>query len=222
MQEIKDSGFKEFQVEETGSAQHWNVTIIGPSNTPYENGKFKLECIFGKQFPFKPPKIRMDTKIFHVNINHTGKICIDSLLKGWNKEMTFLMILQDIKEILEDPDVASSINDTALQIYATNMNTYNQIAAKWSIKFANGNGGNYLKYNNMDNIDDINIDTLNDIDKIENIDNIIVKPKNKAIENSDSKDNIINDNPKTGIIENLDMYVKLIFSIYIIILFNKI
>jgi ubiquitin-conjugating enzyme (huntingtin interacting protein 2) len=52
-------------------------TIKGPEGTPYEGGVFQINITIPKQYPFEPPKMKFDTKIWHPNISsQTGAICL--------------------------------------------------------------------------------------------------------------------------------------------------
>jgi ubiquitin-conjugating enzyme E2 D/E len=58
---------------------HWQATIMGPEGTPYHGGVFFLSIHFPGDYPFKPPKIKFTTRIYHCNINSNGSICLDIL-----------------------------------------------------------------------------------------------------------------------------------------------
>ena len=69
-------------------AQCWSVgdsvdtleaNIVGPPDTPYSGGVFKLEILIPDRYPFEPPKMRFLTKIYHPNVDDGGRICLDIL-----------------------------------------------------------------------------------------------------------------------------------------------
>jgi len=57
----------------------WNITLIGPKDSPYEGGIFKCIMEFPENFPLYPPKFLFDTKIYHPNIYEDGRVCISIL-----------------------------------------------------------------------------------------------------------------------------------------------
>lgn len=67
---------------------HWQATIIGPNDSPYAGGVFLATIHFPPDYPFKPPKVALRTKVFHPNINSNGNICLDILKEQWSPALT--------------------------------------------------------------------------------------------------------------------------------------
>ena len=82
----------------------WYATIIGPADSPFEGGVFKLTLQFCQDYPFKPPIVRFVTKMFHPNINSRGRICLDVLKENWNPVLTIGKLLLSITSFLVDPN----------------------------------------------------------------------------------------------------------------------
>ena len=61
----------------------WQATIMGPGDSPYQGGVFFLTIKFPTDYPFKPPKVQFNTKIYHPHINASGGICLDILKDQW-------------------------------------------------------------------------------------------------------------------------------------------
>ena len=53
--------------------------ILGPPNTPYDGGVFQVKIDIPVDYPFSPPEIRFQTKIYHPNVDPSGNICLDIL-----------------------------------------------------------------------------------------------------------------------------------------------
>ena len=82
----------------------WNATILGPEDSPYQGGIFSLNINFPADYPFKPPKINFETKIYHCNINSNGAICLDILKDNWSPALTIPKVLLSISSLLTDPN----------------------------------------------------------------------------------------------------------------------
>jgi len=116
----------------------WNATIIGPEKTPYENGVFKLSIDFPDNYPFKPPKVKFNTRIFHPNINKHGSICLDILNKSWSPALTVSKLLLSISSLLSDPNPDDPLDIRAAEVYNKNKEEYFIMAKQYTLKYASG------------------------------------------------------------------------------------
>ena len=115
----------------------WRATIIGPEKTPYENGVFYLDLMFPDGYPFKPPKVKFETKIFHPNINKYGNICLDILSQNWSPALTVCKVLLSISSLLDDPNPSDPLNIRAADIYNNNYEEFFATAQNYTLKYAN-------------------------------------------------------------------------------------
>merc|ERR1712131_339068 len=73
----KDSNISASPIDESNMYK-WHGIIIGPKDTPYEGGIFRLEITFPTDYPFKAPRVDFITRIYHCNVY--GKyLCLDIL-----------------------------------------------------------------------------------------------------------------------------------------------
>ena len=114
----------------------WNATIIGPSNSPYAGGLFKLSVNFPDRYPFKPPKVKFITKIFHPNINRNGSICLDILNTNWSPALTIIKVLLSISSLLTDPNPDDPLSKEAAKAYLANKDEYNKRARIMTLQYA--------------------------------------------------------------------------------------
>lgn len=64
-----------------------NVLMIGPTNTPYEDGFYFFDIEIPKDYPFSPPKVKYCTQNgktrFNPNLYVNGKVCL-SIINTWS------------------------------------------------------------------------------------------------------------------------------------------
>lgn len=114
----------------------WNGTIIGPSDSPYEGGLFKLKIEFPVDYPFKPPTVTFITKVFHPNINASGGICLDILKNEWSPSLTIGKVLLSISSLLTDPNPKDPLVPEIARLYETNIEQFNRVAKEYTQKYA--------------------------------------------------------------------------------------
>lgn len=115
---------------------HWKAVIIGPSDTPYEGGKFHLDVNFPREYPFKPPTIKFDTKIYHVNISDSGSICLDILKTKWSPALDMQKVLLSLSSLLSEPNPSDPLNTAVVNVYRTSPELFISTAQAWTKKYA--------------------------------------------------------------------------------------
>ena len=115
---------------------HWKAVITGPSDTPYEGGKFHLDIMFPEEYPFKPPSIKFDTKVYHPNISYGGAICVTILKTGWSPALDITRILLSISSLLSDPNPDDPLNSDVTDVYRSSPELFIATAQNWTKKYA--------------------------------------------------------------------------------------
>ena len=117
---------------------HWQATILGPEDTPYEGGVYMLNIHFSAEYPFKPPKINFITKIYHCNINSSGGICLDILKDQWSPALTVSKVLLSISSLLTDCNPDDPLVTDIAKLYRTNRKLHDAKAREYTLQYAMG------------------------------------------------------------------------------------
>jgi ubiquitin-conjugating enzyme E2 D/E len=114
----------------------WQATIVGPSETPYEGGVFNLQISYPTDYPFKPPKVRFMTKVYHPNINEAGEICLSLLKDDWFPGITTGKILLSLSGLLSLPNLDNPLVPDIATVYITDREKFNRIAKEYTVTYA--------------------------------------------------------------------------------------
>ena len=116
---------------------HWSGTIFGPGDTCYEGGIFRIDIQIPEDYPFKPPKMKFETKIWHPNISSvTGAICLDILKNEWTPALTIRTALVSLQALLSCPEPDDPQDAEVAKEYKQDIEKFYQTAKYWTKQFA--------------------------------------------------------------------------------------
>ncbi|GBG25743.1 Ubiquitin-conjugating enzyme E2 E2 [Hondaea fermentalgiana] len=110
----------------------WDVFIIGPPGTAYQNGIYRAVMRFPDSYPMEPPSIQFSCKMYHPNIYRDGKVCISTLQcpprgelganfsEYWRPVLGAEQALLSVVSLLSDPNVNDPANQYAAQLWVVN------------------------------------------------------------------------------------------------------
>jgi ubiquitin-conjugating enzyme E2 D len=114
----------------------WDVTLIGPENSPYAGGKFVLRLIFPTQYPFKPPELHFQTTIYHPSVvTATGEVC-SAVLGNWGPTLTAEHCLMTVYSLLQVPSPDHPLEQDIAQQLATKPKEFEKMAKKFTKDYA--------------------------------------------------------------------------------------
>ena len=124
----------------------WRITMVGPRNTPYDQGLFTIIATFPPDYPNHGPDFKFNNKIYHLNVdfkNDLGHICINSINewritgKVTNKPCYKVkQALFDIFCLFYNQGVVGVYYDWMVKQYVERPAEFNAEAKNWTQKYA--------------------------------------------------------------------------------------
>ncbi|KAI6692066.1 hypothetical protein NL676_019776 [Syzygium grande] len=84
----------------------FNVMILGPTQSPYEGGVFKLELFWPDEYPMAAPKL--------------GRICLDILKDKSSPALQIRAVLLSIQALLSSPNPDDPLSENIAKHWKTN------------------------------------------------------------------------------------------------------
>lgn len=122
-----------------GDLYTWEIIILGPANSLYENGLFKAVMVFPERYPESPPKFKFISEMWHPNIDKEGNVCIsilhepgddaygyESVAERWMPVRNPESVIISITSLFDCPNIDSPANLDAAREYRENRDTYNR------------------------------------------------------------------------------------------------
>jgi ubiquitin-conjugating enzyme E2 N len=118
--------------------RYFKVMIMGPKESPYEGGVFRLELFLPEDYPMASPKVRFLTKIYHPNIDKLGRICLDILKDKWSPALQIRTVLLSIQALLSAPNPDDPLAENVAKHWKENEKDAIATAKEWTRQWAQG------------------------------------------------------------------------------------
>lgn len=116
---------------------HLKGKFKGPPDTPYEGGTFVIDIKIPGDYPFRPPTMKFDTRVWHPNVSSvTGAICLDTLSSAWSPVLTIKSALISLQSLLSTPEPKDPQDAEVAGMLLKNPAEFQHKAREWAVKFA--------------------------------------------------------------------------------------
>ena len=115
---------------------HWECQLAGPSDSPYSGGSFVLKLEFPTQYPFKAPKLKFATKVYHPSVQlESGDICQD-VIGQWGPTLNAKHCLQVVYSMLQSPESDHPLEEEIAQQLREKPKEFEKTAKKYTKEYA--------------------------------------------------------------------------------------
>ena len=119
-----------------GDVFHWQMTMLGPQDTPYAGGLFYLTADFPDEYPDKGPEVKFVNRMYHLNVSSNGHVCINTLSQ-WTKGTTMTEVLSLIFALFYKQNPKSAYDTQMAKLFIEDKAKFDQNARIYTEKYAN-------------------------------------------------------------------------------------
>ncbi|GMR41666.1 hypothetical protein PMAYCL1PPCAC_11861, partial [Pristionchus mayeri] len=136
--DLKECGVKAYNTVEYDEQNllHWVVTLL-PDKEPYSKGAFRVSIDFPADYPFKPPKITFNTKIYHPNIDEKGQVCLGIVSPdNWKPATRTEQVLMALLGLINEPEPDHPLRSDLAEEFLKDRKKFNKTAEEFTKKHA--------------------------------------------------------------------------------------
>lgn len=113
----------------------WKAIVSG-SPGPYQGGHWLVTVDYPRDYPFKPPKVRFVTPIYHCNISRDGAVCLDVLKDNWSPALTISKVFLTLSSLLDNPNPDDPLDSWKGELCKVDRKAYDAEVVKFTAENA--------------------------------------------------------------------------------------
>lgn len=138
--DIQADSHSQITVEPVGGGEdltHLRGSFKGPPGTPYEGGTYLVDIRIPTEYPFRPPVMKFETKVWHPNVSsQTGAICLDILSTAWSPVLTIKSALLSLQSLLSTPEPKDPQDAEVAKMLLRQPREFERVARQWAVVYA--------------------------------------------------------------------------------------
>ncbi|EKU22292.1 ubiquitin-conjugating enzyme e2 8, partial [Nannochloropsis gaditana CCMP526] len=104
---------------------HWQVTMLGPRESPFEGVPLLFELEVPPSYPFKPPRVTCHSCCWHPNVcASTGQVILPIIGEDWRPTLSLSTLIFGIHLALLEANVDVAVNSAAAEAYVHHTDLY--------------------------------------------------------------------------------------------------
>jgi len=133
------AGYDVTLANEESSADFF-VTFVGPAETCYAGGVWKVHVKLPIEYPYKSPSLGFVNRMYHPNVDErSGSVCLDVINQTWSPLFDLVNIFEVfLPQLLAYPNSADPLNGEAAALQMKDQKLYEAKIRDYVAKYASG------------------------------------------------------------------------------------
>lgn len=90
--------------------QNFTITLRPDEESYWNGGVYPFKFEVPDNFPYEPPIVTCQTKIWHPNINLSGNVCLNILRKDWKPVLSINHVVFGLETLFLSPNPTDPLN----------------------------------------------------------------------------------------------------------------